>query len=40
MPRGLERRLTNVDINRKTTDCLLVDLAGYDEWTGRAEMEG
>lgn len=40
VPRGLERRLTNVDINRKTTDCLLVDLAGYDEWTGRAEMEG
>lgn len=40
VPRGLERRFTNVDINRLTKDCVLVDLAGYDEWTGRAEVEG
>lgn len=39
VPRGLERRFTNVDINRLTKDCVLVDLAGYDEWTGRGEVE-
>lgn len=40
VPRGLERRFTNVDINRLTKDCVLVDLAGYDAWTGRSEVEG
>ncbi len=39
VPRGLERRFTNVDINRLTKDCVLVDLAGYDDWTGRGEVE-
>jgi hypothetical protein len=37
--RGLERKFTNVDINRLTKDCLLVDLAGYDAWTGRGDVE-
>ncbi|MDW5313738.1 hypothetical protein [Rhizobium sp. PL01] len=32
---NLDRRFTNVDINRQTRDCILVDLAGYDAWTGR-----
>ncbi|PZU23930.1 MAG: hypothetical protein DI589_06645 [Shinella sp.] len=36
---NLERKWTNVDINRLTKDCILVDLAGYDDWTGRADME-
>ncbi len=37
--RGLERRFTNVDIDRVTKDCVLVHLAGYDEWTGRGDVE-
>lgn len=39
VPRKLERKFTNVDINRLTKDCVLVDLAGYDAWIGRNEVE-
>lgn len=39
VPRKLERRFTNVDINRLTKDCILADLAGYDEWIGRTKDE-
>lgn len=37
--RNLEPKYSLIDVARVSRRCVLVDLAGYDEWTGRGEAE-